>query len=161
MYQILWIEDEADTSLLEFRTKLEMNFDYNLEVVRTASDAILQLKENVFHAIVIDVRIPPGEEESWSKLYIDGKNGLQFEQLGIHLIHEILKHDSIVHKDNQNAKKIGIFSIEQINDIQEISIEKKIWESVKKVKYLYKKEAEQPEDFEDFIKTLIENSKSV
>lgn len=146
--EILWVEDESITGLVEYRVHLETTDDFNLTIIDNASDAETTIKNegHKFDVILIDVRIPPGYSQVWFDEY--RRNG----QLGIQLIINLLTD-----KETKVLKpKIGITTIERWKDIKELFPNKE--EFFDSRQFLHKVEADSPEKLEKFIRDIVKGT---
>ncbi len=146
-YKVLWIEDETVLGLMERTTHLEMVEDFDLQIVETASEAETVILEqgDTFDAIIVDIRLNPGHDPKWVKIYNRPE-----ERLGIHLIKIIFKERPYL------VDKIGITTIERWKDIEPLFEEhEKVDPSVQ---YYSKVASKDHEEFEQFIRRIIENT---
>lgn len=152
MKKILWIEDETDNGMIDFRVWLEDNDEFELTIARNATQGLQYLRKEVFNAIVVDIRIFPGSDPFFNKVYYQrNKNGKAYEKLGIALIAKIFDENSDILGDNKIAKKVGVFSIEPQSDFKSLLEEWELTNIFIADNYLYKTKAEMPVELEKFI----------
>jgi DNA-binding NtrC family response regulator len=134
--RILWIEEEAEEKLTEYKIHLEMQ-GYVLDVVFNASDAEDKINSNElsFDLILLDIRIAPGEKEEWENKYLKGNR-----KLGLDILCGVIAASSY-------KERVLIFTNEYWVAIQS-NIEQCLKE---KERFLQKKDAKRPKDLEAFI----------
>lgn len=157
--KILWIEDEANSGLVEIKVYLEMQ-GFDLYVAGNATEAAEKFTgQDAFDIIITDIRILPGLSKDWERLYYE--NNRVNERLGINIIKIFLQQHSAL------TEKLAVFSIERWEDIrdalQEAGFFGKDSETLAKKRYFGKQEYDMPEDIENFIYTVLgkENSSSL
>ena len=89
---ILWIEDAASGDLSELSAYVNSLGKYDLNVALNVSQGLFHLLQKEYDAIVVDIRITPGEENSWSELYYTLGGSPTSAKLGLHLLYSIFKH---------------------------------------------------------------------
>ncbi len=148
LIEILWVEDETDTRLVERKTRIEGSGKYDLDIARNATEGEKFAKSKMYDLIIIDIRIPPGEGEKWKLYHFDLKNKDLKDRLGILLI-KFLLLEKVIKND-----RIGVFTIERWSEI-EILLE---GSEIRKAQHLHKVYADIPEIFEDFIDKIYHDS---
>lgn len=134
--KILWIEEEAETVLSEFKTYLT-NKGYFLKLVYDASEAeAILAKDFIYDLIILDIRIDSGYNEKWINLQID-----ENKKLGL-----LILKDSISVRSELLAATI-VFTNESWENLQTLFDEL----GMSKSKYLHKMEAYNPIVLENFI----------
>jgi len=94
--KILWVEDEARHDMVQLIAPVIMDGGYDIVVAENASDGIAQLLQYKFEAIIVDIRIPPGDDPAWIDLYEKSGKEKVAARLGRHFLYTIL--------GNPNAK---------------------------------------------------------
>ena len=141
--RVLWVEDEAIVGLVERKVHLEMVEDFEITIVENASEAeqIILEKGEIFDAIVIDIRIPPGYNKEWTDIYNKPN-----DRLGIVLGQRIFDNYPFL------KSRSGFATIERWKDIEPFFDDAhKIDPSVQ---YHHKVFSRTPEDFEQFIRQI-------
>jgi DNA-binding NtrC family response regulator len=67
--KVLWVEDSARLDLPHLAAPIYMDGNYDLVVAETVSDGIAHIQNENFDAIIVDIRIPPGDDPRWIKQY--------------------------------------------------------------------------------------------
>ena len=87
---ILWVEDQALSDLQELAAPVIMDANYDLEVACSATEAERLIRDKAYQVVVVDIRIPPGLDPRWSRLYREsGEDKIQ-ARLGLHLLRALL-----------------------------------------------------------------------
>jgi hypothetical protein len=86
---ILWVEDEALVELQYLYAPLVVA-GYDLHLAGDASRALDELKKKEFQVVIVDIRIPPGGDQRWQKLYYRYHADPAAARLGIHLLKALL-----------------------------------------------------------------------
>lgn len=121
-YRILWVEDGARFDLPHLAAPVFMEGNYDLCIVENVSDCISYLQNHVFDAIIMDIRIPPGDDQRWIALYKKAGTDKVAARLGLKLLYCLLGlPEAEVELNNRpswiNADKIGIFTVESKKEL--------------------------------------------
>jgi CheY-like chemotaxis protein len=135
--KILWIEEEANEKLIEFRVYLQI-VGYQLDIVYSATEAEEKIKDlnTNYDLILLDIRIFPGDGEFWQNEHLNGN-----KKLGL-LVLKICLSQSEKYKD-----RVLVFSNEYWEDVQEELLKSGLDHS----KFLAKIHTLYPEDIVAFI----------
>ena len=136
---ILWIEEEADDTLVEFNTYFSLA-GYLVKVVHSSTEAEEELSSGHYDLIILDIRIIPGDDEKWLDLHMGGER-----RLGL-----IVLRDIISKKDDLKDKTV-IFTNENLSDIRKVLEEC----NFPAHKFLRKRDVKIPEQLEAFIKRFV------
>jgi hypothetical protein len=69
MRHVLWIEDEATFDLNRLAAAVNVTFRYKLTIAKTVTDALRHLNNGVvYEAIIVDMRLLPGDDPRWARL---------------------------------------------------------------------------------------------
>ncbi|MFN0035014.1 MAG: hypothetical protein ACKVUS_08110 [Saprospiraceae bacterium] len=108
MIKLLWIDDNLDHDLAEFRIALRMHGGISPDFARNASEAYARLLKKTYDVVIFDLRLPPGPDDMWDDLYKAGE-----QKFGFVLLEKIhLNTGSEGERFNINGTKFGVFSIE-------------------------------------------------
>lgn len=94
MDRVLWIEDGALLDFTELAASVLVAGEYELVISTNASNAVNRLigEQEPFDAVIVDIRIPPGDRREWIQL--DRRLGRDGQpRLGIELIKAVLGAD--------------------------------------------------------------------
>lgn len=124
MIKVLWVEDQALKDLTELRSAVYTSNKYSLTISENGTSAINELRKNVYDVIIVDIRIPPGQEPCFSKKYTDSGLNTKIAKIGLLLLERILSKNSPEFINDllpyaYNPEVYGVFSIESENEIGE------------------------------------------
>lgn len=137
--------------MVDFRVCLEDNDNLLLTICRDATEGLILLTQKIYDAIVVDLRIPPGDDPAFNHISeTHYNNGRVFQKLGVPLISRVLQ-DPSVRFENKDVNKIGVFSIEPRKEFNELLSKFEINERFNPNNYLFKNDAQMPHQFESFI----------
>lgn len=89
--RVLWIEDQAFSDLPAFAGPVYMTGKYELVVATTASEGIRHIMHSQFDAVIVDIRLPPGEEKVWKELYSARGESKASARLGLEMLQALLR----------------------------------------------------------------------
>ncbi len=122
--KVLWVEDDARFGLAQLAGPVYVHGGYDLVVANDISTAIARLSRERFDAIIVDIRLPPGEDRAWIELYSkEGRNKVQ-ARLGLQLLRTLLDWPEAkirLEKEVDWIKPImfGVFTVESWREIGE------------------------------------------
>jgi hypothetical protein len=87
---VLWVEDGAFVEFTNLCSPVYTSGKYDLEVAVSATEAIKLIKEGEFDAVVVDIRIIPGNDNKWISLYNQYQKNKRQARLGLHLLRSLL-----------------------------------------------------------------------
>ncbi len=129
--RFLWIEDNARTDLRYLLAPVYMSGEYDPVIAPTVAEGVYQLEHSEFAAVIVDVRLLPGNSSDWESLY--GKYGREkgTARLGLCLLYSIfdprrddvkltdirekMRDDSFWIKPN----KFGVLTVEDLKPVRE------------------------------------------
>ncbi len=89
--RVLWIEDQAFEDAQDFSGPVNTSGEYRLEVAEDASAAVRALAKGPFAAVIVDIRIRPGNDQEWVDLFQRRGGNKVRARLGRHLLYSLLK----------------------------------------------------------------------
>src|SRR5438093_7278414 len=96
--RVLWIEDSARLELTNLTGPIYFAGKYDFNMAEDVTTAVTLLLSEEFDVIIVDIRLPPGVDPQWSKLYKRmGADKIQ-AQLGLKLLYWLLNQDSSIYK---------------------------------------------------------------
>jgi CheY-like chemotaxis protein len=115
--KVLWIEDGARFDLPQLAAPVYMDGRFSLAVAENVADALTQLRKGVFDAIIVDIRLPPGEDPTWIELYQKAGRDRVAARLGLKLLENILE-------DKERLAwvtplKIGVLTVEGYEELKQ------------------------------------------
>ncbi len=123
---ILWIEDDAAFNLQRLAVPVVMDLNFDLTLAVTISEAIHFLQRQKFDAVIIDLRMPPGRDRDWIKLYQQLASSGHPPRLGLHLLLNLfnkptagytVKLPSSIITKNGKISNFGILSIDHKSEV--------------------------------------------
>ena len=124
MKKLLWVEEEADSSMVEFFILFESVEYFDLTIAKTATEAkyYLDLDKAKYDLIIMDIRIPPGSDNFWENEYLKGERSLPKERLGIAVISDYFSNNV----NEEEKSRWMIFTIEPFwtvkNALEDLSL---------------------------------------
>jgi len=118
--KVLWIEDDSLGDLSEQLGPIYVDGTFNIVVARSATEGFQYLLESQFEAVIVDIRLPPGEDEQWVKIYNKSKIEKKTARLGLVILAEALKRGADkTQKDHEwiRPSVFGVFTVEPINHV--------------------------------------------
>src|SRR5262249_47815261 len=117
-----WIEDGAYNENTSLATPVHLSDDYGLSIAVDATQGMQHLRERVFDAIVVDIRIPPGDDPRWIEIYYDLFRRREAARLGLKLLQIVLgRPEPLFHEPLPSAAKdahrYGVLSVEGRTDL--------------------------------------------
>ena len=106
MIKILWIDDNLDHDLTEKRMALYMEPDFDPHFARDATEAFYRLRDEPFHVVIFDIRLPSGADDMWNDL-----RKQDYGKYGAKLLSIVSEGRSDLFSKQSDAR-FGVFSIE-------------------------------------------------
>jgi hypothetical protein len=112
--KVLWVEDSARLELRNLLGPVFISGDYDLNLAEDATDAIRKLQTNIYEAIILDMRIPPGTDEHWIKIYREREEDKASAHLGMELANWMFNGHSFPYHPPDWIKPhhVGVFTVE-------------------------------------------------
>lgn len=122
--RVLWVEDDARFGLAQLAGPVYVHGGYDLVVASDVSTAIARLSRENFDAVIVDIRLPPGEDRAWIELYGRERRNKVRARLGLQLLYSLLGHPGArVHLKQRPGwlapGKLGVFTVESRSEIEE------------------------------------------
>jgi len=120
--RVLWIEDSARLELTNLTGPIYFAGKYDFNMAEDVTTAVNLLLSEEFDVVIVDIRLPPGIDPQWSKLYRRmGADKIQ-AQLGMKLLYWLLSQDRSIYAQPPpnwiNPLQVGVFTVESPNEIQ-------------------------------------------
>lgn len=113
--RVLWIEDSARFELNNLTGPIYFYGKYDFQQAENVTSAIEFLKVKEYDVLIVDVRLPPGNDPYWRELYRKAELEGGGEKLGIRFLYWLLARDgSYAHPAPRWAKPemIAVFTVE-------------------------------------------------
>jgi len=119
---VLWIEDGAFNELTMLATPVYLSGEYELAFAFSATEALQQLERREFDAVVVDIRIPPGDDSRWVNAHYEAGSQNSASRLGLRLLEVVLGGDSEWTRHLQpgarDRTRYGVLSVESGRELQ-------------------------------------------
>ncbi len=83
--KVLWVEDSARLELRNLTGPIYISGDYHMNLAEDATSAVRYLQSQVYDAIILDMRLPPGIDDYWIRVYQDRGEDKADARLGLEL----------------------------------------------------------------------------
>ena len=113
--RVLWIEDGAHYELAHLAAPVYFDGRFELFVATNASEAD-RLLEDQYDAIVLDIRLPPGESEEWISLYQQQSRQTDSVRLGLVILERLMRPLEQTLKDEIPKPRIGVLTVEEFDE---------------------------------------------
>jgi hypothetical protein len=112
--KVLWVEDSARLELRNLLGPVYISGDYDLSLAEDATDAVRKMQTNMYEAIILDMRIPPGADEHWIKIYREREEDKASARLGLELANWMFNGHSFPYQPPNWIKPyhVGVFTVE-------------------------------------------------
>lgn len=100
--RVLWIEDSARYELSELAGPVFQSRKYVLNLAEDATTATHHLMTNQFDVLIVDMRIPPGDNPTWQRIYQKTGKDKDKAHLGLHILRWLLDG-----RDNADLSSLG------------------------------------------------------
>lgn len=123
-YKVLWIEDAATYHLQALAAPVYYDGRYDLDIVEDASAALRRLLGSEYQVVIVDIRLPPGDDPRWIEVYKQAGYDKVGSRLGLEIIKSVLgKEDAKVPLGTSPSwkitpEKIGVLTVEGWSDMQ-------------------------------------------
>lgn len=123
--RVLWIEDNAHSDYVHTVGPVLVDGRYDLMIAESASEGIQNIKDHEFDSVIVDLRLPPGEDRLWISVYNDGGNNRTGARLGLEVLHALLRpRDARVRLPFVpkwvEPKRFAVFTVEPKVEVQSI-----------------------------------------
>lgn len=122
-HKVLWVEDGAFSELKDMSGLVYVSGKYDLAIALDATDGLRQLmrKDKVFDTVIVDIRIPPGSDEQFFRLYSDRGESKVGARLGLALLKRVLTEGERegVPAPHREALRFGVFTVEGHDELAE------------------------------------------
>ena len=119
--KFLWIEDNATNDLVELLSPIYMDGRFTPVIATTVAEGIYRMNESEYAAVIVDIRLPPGNDREWEALYmrLGGERGTA--RLGLHLLFSLFDYregEDVKIKDKPawiDPKRFGVLTVEDFH----------------------------------------------
>lgn len=112
--RVLWVEDSARLELRNLLGPVNISGKYDLCLAEDATNAMRHLQTTEYDAIILDMRIPPGVDEQWIRLYRERDEDKATARLGLELAKWMFDGHSFQCSPPTWIKphQVGVFTVE-------------------------------------------------
>ena len=119
--RVLWIEDSAQFELASLVGPIYYDGNYDLDIAEDVTKAIRLMSAIRYDVLIVDVRLPPGIDHHWRKMYEKAGSDKVRAHLGLRLLGWLLKQeDHIFHETPPSwvlPAHIAVFTVESRKEI--------------------------------------------
>jgi CheY-like chemotaxis protein len=83
--KVLWVEDSARLELRNLTGPIYISGEYDMNLAEDATTAVRYLLTKEYDAVILDMRLPPGIDDYWVKIYQDKGEDKADARLGLEL----------------------------------------------------------------------------
>ena len=120
----LWIEDGARSELSHLSGPVLFDGRIELVLAEDLTTAVEYILEEEFDAVVVDVRLPPGDDPHWKELHRKAGRDKVHAELGLQLLRWLLagqKTDELPKPPPwMSASRIAVFSVDCRTEILDL-----------------------------------------
>jgi CheY-like chemotaxis protein len=119
--KVLWIEDGARYDLPYLAAPVYMEGNFDLYVAEDTTEGLRMLQGGEFDAVICDIRLPPGSDPLWVKIYRKAGHDKAASRLGLRLLQTILGESAADARERLGLEwltpqRIGILTVEEVDD---------------------------------------------
>jgi CheY-like chemotaxis protein len=122
-HRVLWIEDGAFAEMQEMSAPIYVSGKYDLVIAIDATEGLQQLRQEAkqFETIIVDIRLPPGTDAEFQKIYKDRNESRTASKLGLALLRRVLKEGrkNGIPQHHRVSGKFGVFTVEGYTELQD------------------------------------------
>ena len=119
--RVLWIEDSARLELASLLGPVYFGGKYDFVSAEDVTTAVNNLGVREFDVVIVDMRLPPGQNQVWRELYQQAGSQTAEAQLGMKLLYWLIgKDESVYHVEPPSwitPLRIGVFTVESKREI--------------------------------------------
>jgi hypothetical protein len=120
---VLWLEDTATYDLQEMAAVVRMDGRFDLVIADNVSDAAAYVRRREFDVVIVDVRVPPGIDEEWERVFRDHDSNRLAAKLGCYFLAWLLGDSNASGMGLRPAwatpTRIGVMTVEPYSELPE------------------------------------------
>lgn len=117
--KVLWVEDGAFAELSQLAVPLYTTGDYNLVIAEDASEGFRQLMGKEFDAVIMDIRLPPGNDPYFLDLYYKRNKSKVAARLGMAVLKRALSPSAENTRAWIRPERFGVYTVESRREMAE------------------------------------------
>ena len=113
--KVLWVEDSARLELRNLTGPIYISGDYDLNLAEDVTSAVRYLLTKEYDAVILDLRLPPGIDDYWIRIYQNKGEDKADARLGLELAEWLLRGRadfSLKPPTWIRPRHIGVFTVE-------------------------------------------------
>ena len=122
-HKVLWIEDAAFADMQNMSAPVYVSGKYDLVIALDATDGLHQLRqtEKKFETVIVDIRIPPGTDTEFPRIYNDRNESRTAAKLGLALLKRVLKQGekNNIPEYHRQSNRFGVFTVEGYPELKQ------------------------------------------
>jgi hypothetical protein len=135
-HRVLWIEDGAYGDLPDLIGPVIVEGSYDLDIALDATEGVRKILSTEYDCVIVDIRLPPGEDNCWIEIYNHPGKNKDAARLGLVVLRSLLKPEKGGVKLNGIkewvvASRFGVLTVENQgeveNDLRELGIGIKVY----------------------------------
>ncbi|MGE5376186.1 MAG: hypothetical protein ACM3XO_14100 [Bacteroidota bacterium] len=83
--KVLWVEDSARLELRNLTGPIYISGEYDMNLAEDATTAVRYLQAKEYDAVILDMRLPPGLDDFWIRIYQERGENKADARLGLEL----------------------------------------------------------------------------
>jgi hypothetical protein len=117
--KFLWIEDNARTDLKYLLGPVYMSGKYDPVVAPTVAEGVYRMNHTEFAAVIVDIRLLPGNDSDWESLYLKMGNEKGTSRLGLCLLYSLFgpRVDDVKIERKPEWIKSELFGVLTVEDL--------------------------------------------
>ena len=118
--RVLWIEDDALEDLVYLAAPLYTSREYDLTIARDATEGCERALLGDFDVYVVDIRIPPGEDARWIKIWDEAARDKVMARLGLRVLKFLLSEvpvDPGTHPKWRDPRRFAVLTVEGKSEV--------------------------------------------
>jgi len=115
--KVLWIEDGIYSEMRKHASPVRIELGYSLDIAESASEGLAKILTSEYDLVVVDIRLPPGEDHEWKAIQRKHLAGGGPARLGLTLLQKLLGEDPIEKPAWVDASRFAVLTIETYNNI--------------------------------------------
>jgi hypothetical protein len=118
--RVLWIEDSARFELRNLTGPVYHGGRYEFQQAENVTTGVNFIRTKPYDALIVDIRLPPGPDSHWRKIYGDANLSGGSDKLGLKLLYWLLSKDGSYLPPPPGwiqVSRIGVFTVESLFEI--------------------------------------------
>jgi hypothetical protein len=118
--KFLWIEDNARTDLKHLLAPIYMSGKYDPVVAPTVAEGVYRMKFTEFAAVIVDIRLLPGNDKGWEDVYTKLGSDKGTARLGLYMLYSLFgpRLDDVKIEEKPlwiKPERFGVLTVEDLD----------------------------------------------